>query len=172
MIVQCHSTRSIDRLNIVQTWNRTAWNGSYDFHQTPPHLQSSYNLVTSGGNSGSGVFNDSSAAFSILTELLERFVEGVEDGGAVPVVGIFPDKYSVRRSQAGKRGICDPLVDFCKSNGIHYWDASDAFREAHADRYDDTWFRPNGHYSPGCNRFLAAWLGKRIKELVNQPDGE
>ena len=113
------------------------------------------------GPRNQAVFNTSSSAFRIVTKVLERLAFECEESGAIPVIVILPDRYSVRRTQQELSGICDPLVLFCTRIGIRSFDISVAFKAAGAMDPVDVWFATS-HYSPRGNRIVASYLGEQI----------
>lgn len=114
-----------------------------------------------------GVFNESSDAFKIVVSILQSFASHSRDIGAIPVVLILPDRYSVSRTQQGFPGICDPLVEFCDRNGLGGFDASLAFRALGPAAEIDGWFATS-HYSPVGNKRIAFWLAREIRFALNR----
>lgn len=109
-----------------------------------------------------GVFNRASTAFRIQIALFAQFVAQARARGAVPLVVIFPDVESVRRSRAGRPPVFTPLLDELRTRRITYLDLTQAFLAAPSTTPLEDWFMPGGHYSPRGNRLVAAWLGPRL----------
>lgn len=112
-----------------------------------------------------GVFNELSDAFKIVSRILERFAQDTRELGAIPLVVILPERHSLRRTQQGLGGICDPLVGLCDRIGVPCLDSSLAFRTAGTAADVHAWFVMS-HYSPSGNRIIAGWLGDRLEALL------
>ena len=120
------------------------------------------------GPPGRGVFNESSSAFRILTKLISRFIEHAETSGALPLIAVLPDGYSVERTQRGRPGIGTPVLQFCERSGLSCLDLADAFRAAGADVSIDQYFIWGFHYSERGNRIVASYLGAEIRKRLSR----
>jgi hypothetical protein len=110
-------------------------------------------------------YNVNSTAFKIQAALFRQFSESVRQSGALPLVLMLPDQRSIERVRQGELTIYEPLLAYMRAHSIDYVDAAEAFREAEPDSPRGTkgWFAPQGHYSPGGNQLVAAWLAKTIR---------
>ena len=61
---------------------------------------------------------------------------------------------------------CQPLLDYCVSNGLPCFDVSDAFLAEDRGVETAEWFMSHGHYSPAGNRVVASWIGDKLREVV------
>jgi hypothetical protein len=118
-----------------------------------------------------GVFNESSTAFQIQTELLEMFfIEAAKTSELVFVV-IFPDRSSILAGAEGSTVVYDPLVRHLDVREIPHLDLLDAFLAAGDPTIVDSWFMPGGHYSPAGNAIVAAQLAQEINQHVENEGG-
>lgn len=111
------------------------------------------------------VFNKTSEAFKVQSQVIERFVNVVKKDGLVPVVVLLPDYDSIQDVRNGSRAIYTPLVTYLKQKNILYKDTLKAFLKQNKNEKVDAWFVRGGHYSPAGNKIVANWLGRQILSL-------
>lgn len=116
-----------------------------------------------------GVFNENCEAFKLQMALFKKFYQQVRDAGKVPIIVMFPGKFSIIDASRGERKMYDPLVDAVEAAGLAYIDLYDAFAEQDIRDSLESWFMGGGHYSPEGNRIIAEYLGEKILEIREPP---
>jgi len=109
-----------------------------------------------------GMYEPDSEAYGVTTAIFDAFYRDVLEGGALPVIVIFPDLHDQRRSRAAEERRYRPLLDRFADEDYRVIDTLDAL-EPHADRYsiaDLT--RDWGHYSAIGNRLVAEHIVERL----------
>lgn len=114
------------------------------------------------GPRGSGVYNESSPGFTILTLILKGFAATAADWDMRPVVLILPDGFAVERMRRGERGIMDPVREFCVEAGLDFIDVKDAFLAQPSEADPRSWFKNSFHYSVEGNQIVADWIRREI----------
>jgi len=110
------------------------------------------------GPPGRGVFNRYSSGFKILMRLLEQCIRDVQAQGALPIVLLLPDGYSVNRLLRGLPGIMDPLRDACQDQGLELVDLAVPLLDRARAEGAAALFIERFHYSERGNQVVAEHL--------------
>lgn len=116
-------------------------------------------------------FRPAAAGFALQLKLLETFADSVRSRGALPVIVIFPDFFSMKRVLGAKPGanarpVYAPLRDSLIARGrVEVVDLMEAFAAAGSDADLQGWFAPGLHYSPAGNAVVGRWVRARLAAL-------
>ena len=102
---------------------------------------------------------DETEPFSIMTHIVDSFVETARLRGSVPLIFIMPHKDQILELQDYKASRHDPLIAYMKRKGYRFVDLVQLLVDMKPDRIQlDQWYQ--GHATREGNRMLA--------ELINQ----
>ncbi|MCC7133492.1 MAG: hypothetical protein IT352_12620 [Gemmatimonadales bacterium] len=109
-----------------------------------------------------GMVNPGADAFRLELALVGQFAETARADGGLPVVVTLPDRRSIDRELAGKRGWLAPLVDSLRAAGHDVLDLTVPLVEATRAMGADSVFTPGLHYTFAAGTRIADWLGPQL----------
>lgn len=108
------------------------------------------------------ICNERSPSFRIATGLMRAFDRDAKAAGLVPVLLVLPEADGLRMRAEGAAATCDPVLAFCRENGLDCLDATEALLAAEGP--PAALFAAGGHYSASGNRALARWLAPLLRD--------
>jgi hypothetical protein len=114
-----------------------------------------------------GKFNTDSEAFKLQVAIFRQFSDEVRKNGAIPMILLFPDRFSADTVRAGSAPLYQPLATSLSEAGISYLDVGEAFQAERTVPVGDL-FMQGGHYSPMGNRIIARWLLSRLEQVRSE----
>jgi hypothetical protein len=113
-----------------------------------------------------GTYNVQSEAYQVTLRILEAFYRKVLDGGALPIVVVFPNAGDLARSRQNRAPAYAPLLDYFRQKDLRFIDAGNAFHMYAPAGGSGALFTgmEHSHFTPAGNLLVAKYIWGRLNE--------